>query len=302
MTLHPKAQAFLNEIAESDAPSWAEMPPEESRAIFNGFTDLFGTGPELADVSDLRTSGGIPLRCYRPTRDETLPAIVYFHGGGWVLGNIETHDAVCRRLADATGRVVVSVEYRLAPEHAYPAACDDCFDAVLWIAAQAEELKIDPGKIVVAGDSAGGNLAAAVAVRCREDQGPQLEAQVLIYPVIEPDFATESYEKYATDYMLTRESMQWFWQQYLPDPTQGAKFAALQTAAVHELPKCLVITAEYDVLRSEGERYAARLEEAGNSVSLKQYDGMLHGFVHFAGLFEDGVDAIREIADFLKAN
>lgn len=300
MPLHPQAASLLQELSSQDAPGWSELPPAESREIFAGFTELFGQGPDLPEIGDLETDTGLPLRIYRPQLDTPAPAMMYFHGGGWVLGDLDTHDTLCRKLAAATRRTIVAVDYRRAPENRYPAALHDCYAATSFVAKQASRLGIDGKRLGVAGDSAGGNLAAAVCLRSRDESGPSVDCQVLIYPVIEPDFDTESYQAFAVEHLLTRETMQWFWKQYADDlPTAGLQYAALQNASLEALPPALVMTAEYDVLRDEGETYAKRLQAAGNRVTIRRYPGMLHGFVHFSGLFDDGNHAIQDIAEYL---
>ncbi|MCR9294016.1 MAG: alpha/beta hydrolase [bacterium] len=304
MPLHPTAKALLKEIADNDAPGWSELPVDESRQIFNSFTDMFGTGPELAQVQQFSIHSELNARLYRPEAAECLPAIVYFHGGGWVLGNLDTHDALCRRLSQQSGSVVISVDYRLAPEARYPAAFDDCYLATRFVAEQAEQLGIDAERLSVAGDSAGGNLAAAVAIKARDENGPKLNCQILVYPVIQPDFQTQSYRDYGVDHMLTRDSMEWFWKQYLgdlsPATIQAAPFAAILNQQLEDLPPSLILTAEYDVLRSEAEHFAHSLRVAGNQVTLKTFEGMLHGFVHFGGIFDDGIQAIEFVGQYLR--
>lgn len=317
MSLHPTAQSLLESIKLQGSPGWSELPVEESRATFNSLTHLFGQGPDVDRVVDLKTDEGVPIRCYYPElrqandslKQPNQPGLIYFHGGGWVLGNIETHDTLCRFLANASGRVVCSVDYGLAPENKYPVAIDDCYEATQYVARHAERLGIQDQRIAVAGDSAGGNLAAAVCLRIRDEKAShagaaRIEKQVLIYPVIDVDFATDSYTQYAVDHMLTKETMQWFWEQYLGDDIAGksqtAKYACLGSANLDSLPPTIALLAEYDVLRSEGEAYCASLDRAGATVQCKVYPGMLHGFVHHLGLFDEGHDAIREISDFLN--
>lgn len=305
MPLHPSAQVFLEELASAESPSWSELPPAQSREIFNSFNDLFGDRPAVAEVRELRTPDNIPLRLYRPVDVSVLPAIVYFHGGGWVLGNLETHDALCRRLAIASHRAVVAVDYRLAPEHPYPAAFEDCFSATEYVITHSGQLGIDPQHIALAGDSAGGNLVAAVSLRARDARLSNIDSQVMLYPVVSPDFETESYRNFGTDYMLTRDSMEWFWKQYLggldSEKIAGARYASLLDHDLNDLPATLLLTAEYDVLRSEGEAFAKRLLEAGNDLTTAQWDGMLHGFIHFSGRFEEGRRAIAYVGAYLQA-
>jgi len=300
MTLHPQAQSFVDQIAQQDRPGWHEMLPGEARVLFDEMKGIFGRGPKVHSVEDRKTDGGVPVRIYRPSDVIDLPVIVYFHGGGWALGNIESHDAVCRYLVTAANAVVVSVEYRLAPEHKYPAAFDDSFAATQWVSNNASDLGVDTNRISVAGDSAGGNLAAAVAIKARDVGGPAIHKQILIYPVIEPDFMTDSYLSCAEGHGLTRTTMQWFWEQYIVDGGEDRRYVCLANANVENLPPAFVLTAEYDVLRDEGENYAARLKSAGVEVALKRYPGMLHGFVHFCGYFDDAKTAFDDIADALR--
>lgn len=303
MSLHPKAQIFINQLAEQDGPGWQDMPVAESRAVFSSLKGIFGTGPELAKIEVMRMSD-VPVRVYRPTLEPKLPVVVFFHGGGFVLGDLDTHDAMCRRLSRTSGCVVVAVDYRLAPDHKFPAAHDDCFAVTKYVSEHADDLAVDAKRLIVTGDSAGGNLAATVCVRARDEKGPTICGQVLIYPVIEPNFETTSYQTFGTGHGLTRDSMRWFWQQYIDNTKTSTPaenpYAVPNKADVVGLPPAHVIVAEYDVLRDEGLDYASRLQSAGVSSSTKQYDGMLHGFVHFAGFFEDGVTATQDIGDVIR--
>jgi acetyl esterase len=240
-------------------------------------------------------AGEIPIRIYRPA-DGTLPALVYFHGGGWVIGNLDSHDLVCRMLANRSGAVVISVDYRLAPEHKYPAAADDSYAATKWVADNASELDIDPNAIAVGGDSAGGNLAAVVSLMAKEKGGPKLAMQMLVYPVTDYSFETASYTDNAEGYFLTRDAMVWFWDHYLNDRSEGSQPQAspLQATDLSGLPPAWVITAEYDPLRDEGEAYAEKLREAGVPVTVERYNGMIHGFFSMAWMLEVGERAVNE--------
>lgn len=300
MTLHPQSKKFIEQLAAKKGPGWDEMPVAESRQLFDSLGPVFGEGPDLHSVEQ-READGIPIRVYRSDDRAKQPVVVFFHGGGWVLGNIQSHDTVCRNLAQATNFTVISVEYRLAPEHKYPAAIDDAYFATQYVANNADILGVDASKLVVAGDSAGGNLAAAVCLRARDEDGPAIAKQVLIYPVIEPDFMTDSYLACGENHGLTRATMQWFWEQYITDGGADRRYACLATSDGGDLPPAFVLTAEYDVLRDEGEDYAKRLEMAGVPMQLKRYSGMLHGFIHFGGVFDDALTAIRDIADELES-
>ena len=227
--------------------------------------------------------GDIPVRIYRPHgHSETRTAVVFCHGGGFVLCDLESHDGFCRAMARHTESVVVSVDYRLAPEHPAPAAVQDVFATFCWVIGHASELGLDPARVLIAGDSAGGNLAAVTALQCREDGGATPVGQVLIYPVIDPTFDTSSYQAYASGYVNTRAAMQWYWEQYLggsslPSP---AYLAAPGRATSHEgLPPAVVVTAGLDVLHSEGVAYADRLRAAKVRVVHRDYPGLFHGFV-----------------------
>src|SRR6185295_2919525 len=220
---------------------------------------------------------------YRPEAKETLPVLIYFHGGGFVICSLDTHDGECRRLANASGCAVISVDYRLAPENKYPAAAEDAYAATEYIAEHAAEFGIDPQRIAVAGDSAGGNLATVVATLARDRGGPLLKFQLLIYPLV--DFAdnSPSMQEYAKDYFLTRESMDWFTDCYLPNRAAARQPSASPKNAedVRGLPPAMILTAEFDPLRDQGEAYARKLKSAGVPVELKRYDGMIHAFFSF---------------------
>lgn len=303
MPLHPKAKEFLAAVAAQGAPGWEEISPTQGREAFAGLTHLFGKGPELPRIENIKVANDIPVRIYYPVEQRSLPILMFFHGGGWVLGDLDTHDAFCRHLAQASGFATVSVDYRRPPEHPFPAAFDDCFNATEAVVKQAGSLSLDPTCVAVSGDSAGGNLAVAVALKARDTNSLHLNAQVLIYPVIEPRFETESYRAFAEDHGLTRAAMQWFWQQYIGEDVSkiDAYAAPGRVVSLAGLPPAYVLTAEYDVLREEGESYASRLQKAAVPVTTRRYDGMIHGFVHFSGFFDQGKQAITEIGSALRS-
>jgi len=266
---------------------------------------LLGGEPDaLARVENLFSpgpAGDIPLRLYATDHVGLRPALVYFHGGGFVFGNLDTHDAVCRAIAKASGAVVVAVDYRLAPEHKFPAAVDDSYAATKWVAANAERLGIDAHRIAVGGDSAGGNLATVIALRCRDAGGPALAAQVLIYPVTDVStFETGSHRELAEGYFLTRAAMEWFTGHYLAsaDHKRHPEVSPLLAPNLSGLPPALIITAEFDPLRDEGEAYARRIQQAGVPVTVTRYPGMIHGFVSMRGVLSGGRQAIQEAAHF----
>jgi acetyl esterase len=232
-----------------------------------------------------------------------MPALVFFHGGGFVICNLDTHDGPCRSIANAAGCIVVSVDYRLAPEHPYPAAAEDCHAATEWVAKNGAEFGIDTSRIAIGGDSAGGNLAAVVALMARDRGAPSLRFQLLIYPVTDYAFETDSYRENAEGYLLTRDMMRWFWNLYVPDASKAAEPYAspLRAADLSGLPPALCITAEYDPLRDEGEAYAARLREAGVAATTSRYDGLFHGFFGMSAQIDRARDAVAEATAALRA-
>jgi acetyl esterase len=303
----PALQALLDASAQANLPALADQPLDEVRAGAIAFAQVgAGKKQNVAHVEDRDLpgiAGDIPVRVYAPESAEPLPIIAYFHGGGWVFMGIETHDWICRRLANACSAVVVSVEYRLAPEHKFPAGLDDCMAVTTWLAENGEVLGGDPARLAVAGDSAGGNLAAAVALASRADDGPRLAAQVLVYPATDAACATPSIVQNAEGYLLTAEAMRWFWEQYLgPGGDSDDGYASvLRHPDLAGLPPTLVITAEYDPLRDEGEAYGEHLAQAGVEVSTRRFDGMIHGFLGMDELVPEANEAMDEITKFLSA-
>ena len=256
---------------------------------------------EVVDLSIPGPAGPLRVRVYRPLSTEILPVVIWFHGGGWVVGTIESHDPVCRALANRTPCVVVAVDYRLAPEAPFPAALEDSWAATQWVAEEALKLGADANRIVVAGDSAGGNLAAAVALRAR-DQGLDLALQVLVYPVTDAEFETESYQRLATGLNLTRAKMEWYWQQYLGGADAlNPEASPLRAPDLTGVAPAIVQTAEHDPLLSEGEAYARRLEEAGVPVTLTRYDAVIHGFIRMPALVAEADFALAQIASAVAA-
>ena len=294
MTLHPDAQRFLDMVAEADAPPLTSMTPDEARAGSAFFVDLIGPGPEVAAVRDIEIpgpSGAIPARVYKPVPDP-VGTVVYYHGGGFVLGCLDEFDAVCQALAVASGARVVSVDYRLAPEHRFPAAVDDAFAALVGVA---ERHPGDP--IVVAGDSAGGNLAAVSALRAREAGGPEIALQALVYPVVDCDLTRPSYlECSGSDLFLNTAEVVWFWDHYVPDPAEREHpyVSPIRAADLGGLPPAYVIVAEHDPLRDEGLAYAAALESAGVPVTVARYDDQIHAFFWLVNFIEPADRAVVE--------
>ncbi len=299
MALDPQVEKLLTDMAQSPMTPLTELRPEQARRQMAAANAGIGKPQEVLSIEDTQINvdgGHIELRIYRGT-EQTRPAIVYYHGGGWVLGSIETHDGYCRALANEAQAVVVSVEYRLAPEHLYPTAAEDCYAATKWVSENADEIGVQVGRLVVAGDSAGGNLAAAVALMARDRGGPEIDLQVLIYPITDHNFETASYKECGQDYMLTQETMVWFWDHYCPDTQQRNESYAspLRADDLANLPPALVQTAGYDPLCTEGDDYADKLKDAGVQVIHTCYEGMIHGFTRrFAGL-DKATDALQEI-------
>jgi acetyl esterase len=298
MALDPGLKIVLDQLAATPGPQLHELPVAQARAFFDQM-QLPRPEVKIASVEDRRIpgpAGEIPVRIYRPEGRAPFPALVYFHGGGWVIGSVETHDGSCRDLANRIGCVVVSVEYRLAPESRYPAAAEDCFAATKWVAEQAGELGVDAQRIGIGGDSAGGNLTAVVAQMARDRRGPALRHQLLVYPVTDADFSRPSYRENAEGYLLTTKAMEWFWGHYVPDPAQRREpyAAPLRAKDLAGLPPAFVITAEYDPLRDEGEAYAKRLQAAGVPTTLKRYDGAIHGFFAMGLLSQVARDAVDD--------
>jgi len=305
MPLDPQAQRVIDAMAALNLKPVEESTPAEARESIRARTAALGPFPDVAAVVDHRVpvaGGEITVRAYSPGGPGPHPALVYYHGGGWVIGDLHTHDGLCRSLTNAGRCAVLSVDYRLAPESKYPVAVEDSYAALLWIAANADRLGIDRRRIAVGGDSAGGNLATVMALVARDRKGPRLALQVLIYPVTDHDLDTRSYVENATGYVLTREGMRWFWNHYLAREAQGREPYAspLRASSLAGLPPALVITAEYDPLCDEGEAYAARLRDAGVPVTLTRYPGMFHGFVRMTNILDKARTALDEIASSVQ--
>ncbi len=310
MPLDPQARAFLDEMEAAGIRPAHELGVIAARDASIARRALVGgTPPAVAHVDERLIrgpAGDLRLRLYSPSSDARLPMLAYFHGGGWVRGNLDTHDNVCRNLANAGGCLVVSVDYRMSPEYAYPAAVDDCYAATLWLAAHADEIGGDQRRLAVGGDSAGGNLAAAIALMARDLGlgGVALVHQLLIYPVTEYAFDTPSYEENADGYMLTRADMQWYWQLYLGEGNEArgheAYASPLRAPDLSGLPPAHVITAEYDPLRDEGRAYAERLRAASVPVTYTCYPGMIHGFFDMSQVMDQGRQAVADAGRLLR--
>ena len=309
MALDPQAKAVIDLVIKSGRPPYHQLSPKDARQLFRETRPASTpVPPEIGVVRNVLAEGrygAIPLRVYRPAgvlATAPLPGLVYFHGGGWVIGDLETHDVLCRQITAEAGISVVSVDYRLAPEHKFPAAVDDAWDATRWVSASADSLGIDARRLAVGGDSAGGNLAAVVAVMARDAGAPAVAFQVLLYPVTDVGAEAASYRDFADGYMLTRDSMRWFIAQYLDSKDQAADWRAspLRAAALAGLPPALIVTAGNDPLRDEGHAYAQRLRDADVRVDDVCYGGMLHGFVPMGRLLDSGNRAVSHIAASLR--
>lgn len=307
MSLNPQVQKFLQQLDRLELPALTTLEPAQARELAAKVRGKALKPPAVFHIENRTIPGGdgnIPVRIYSPQSSTPLPVLVYFHGGGWVLGDLDAADNICRLLARDAKCVVVSVDYRLAPEHKFPAAVEDAFAATAWCAANAAVINGEPTRIAVGGDSAGGNLAAAVALMARDKGSPAIVHQLLIYPVTCYGFETESYRLYGQGgYGLSHDEMVWFWHHYLSSGEDGQNPYAspLLADSLSNLPPALIITAECDVLRDEAEAYGARLQEAGVPVWLKQYAGMIHSFVGWASVLDAGKQAIADIAAQLHA-
>ncbi|MGK5114517.1 alpha/beta hydrolase [Geodermatophilus sp. CPCC 205506] len=306
MPVDPQVQALLAAMEAQGAPDISQLSVSQARDMANSFREMQGDLVQVAAVGDRTVpgpAGSLPVRIYRPN-GSPRGAIVYFHGGGWVIGNIEVVDAPCRALADATGCVVVSAQYRLAPESAYPAAADDCYAVTAWVAEHIDELGTEPPGLVVAGDSAGGNLAAVVALMARDRGGPAIALQALIYPVTDlASMETDSYRDNGEGYLLTADTMRWFRDHYVPDEARRSEPYASPARAedLSGLPPAFVATMEFDPLRDEGERYAELLQKAGGTATVRRYDGQIHGLFWLGGMCDRYSGLIEDLAKEVKA-
>jgi acetyl esterase/lipase len=307
--LDPQVQAVLEMVIKSGRPPYHQLSPKEARQLFRETRPASTpTPPEIGTVKDLSADGpegAIPLRLYRPRGVDAgvaLPALVFFHGGGWVIGDLETHDVLCRQLTAEAGIAVVAVDYRLAPEAKFPAAADDAWAATRWVVAHADRLAIDARRIAVGGDSAGGNLAAVVALLARDAGAPAIAFQALLYPVIDVGIEWPSYQQLGEGYLLTSQSMRWFIGHYLTSDKEAVdwRVSPLRAPSLRGVPPALIVTAGFDPLRDEGEAYARALRDAGVRVDYVCYGGMIHGFVPMGRLIDTGNRAASHVAASLR--
>ena len=304
MPLDPQARLMIERTQALNLPAVGRMTPAEARESVRQRSAALPR-EDVASVHDHRVpvaGGAVRVRVFTPHVSGPLPGLVYFHGGGWVTGDVETHEGICRTLANAARCVVASVDYRCAPEFTYPTAAEDAYAATRWVADRASELGVDARRLAVCGDSAGGNLAAAVALMARDRGGPRLALQVLVYPITDCDFERPSYKENAEGYLLTAESMRFYWDQYVPNGADRTApyVAPMRAATLAGLPPALVITAEYDPLRDEGEAYAHRLAEAGVPVTQSRYPGMIHAFFRFTNSADAARAAVAEVVAALQ--
>jgi len=296
--LHPKARAIVDQIAA--LPQLPSLTPVEAR----GRPSPLEAAPEAVGSVTARTipgpAGPMAVRIYRP-RDPLRAALVYFHGGGWVVGSLEGADASCRALANRSRCVVISIDYRLAPETKFPGAVEDAYAAVRWVAENAAELRIDPARIAVGGASAGGNLAAAAALASRDRGGPKIAFQLLTVPVTELSARAASYQEFAEGYGLSRADMEWYGSHYVRTAADADEpYASVLRADLHGMPPAFVITAECDPLRDDGEAYAEKLRKLGVAARYKRYPGMFHGFMSFPSALPEGAEAFEDAGKALR--
>jgi acetyl esterase len=311
VTLDPDAAAVYKAFQEAGRPPYETVSPAEARELY--LKSRVVTNPEpppLRSVEPLAIpspGGSIPARLYTPIKLRQYaglaPCLVFFHGGGWVIGNLDSHDVVCRQLADAGELIVISVDYRLAPEHKFPAAVDDAIAATKWIAESAGRLGLDPARLTVGGDSAGGNLAAVVAIAARDGDGPTIAGQVLVYPAIDFAMTHPSHREPETSLLLTHSVIRWFRDHYLNGETDAQDWRAspARAATLEGLPPAYVLTAGADPLRDEGDEYADRLKAAGVAVTHRNFPGQFHGFFTMGKLLQQANVAAAEIGAWLKA-
>lgn len=309
MQLDNDAQSLLARVAASGIPPYETLSAVAARGFYNAGRPFLAADPqpveEVREISAPGPGGPIALRYYRPaSTTKRLPILLYLHGGGWVLGNLNSVDSVCRALANGSQHIVVSVDYRLAPEHPFPAGVDDAYAALTWVTAQAAALGGDAARIAVGGDSAGGNFAAVLALRAREERGPKIAYQLLIYPATDFQMKSASQRSFADGYLLTRANQQWFHRHYLGDYKELTdwRLSPAYAADLAGLPPAFVLTAEFDPLRDEGEDYALKLIRAGVPVSAWRVPGQVHGFITMGRVIPTAQIAIDALARALKTS
>jgi acetyl esterase len=306
--LHPQAQALLDMMIERAIPPTHTLSPAEARKFYRDRRNATQPAPpEVAEVRNLNATGPagvVPLRLYRPRADAAtaLPVLVYFHGGGWVIGDLDTHDTLCRELANNSGCAVVAVDYRMAPEHRFPAAVDDAVAATRWVREHAGELGVDASRMAVGGDSAGGNLAAVVAIAARDAGDLPIVFQLLIYPATDQRRGSPSHINNGQGYLLTRETMDYFHDHYITDKALDLDWRAspLLSADLSKLPPALVLTAGFDPLRDEGLQYAQRLTQSGTRSTHISFERQIHGFITMGKVIDEANSAVAICAAELR--
>ncbi|BBZ15225.1 alpha/beta hydrolase [Mycobacterium branderi] len=301
MTLDPDAQQLTDALAGLLPGPLHTLGVEGARAVLAGLSEQSPPPPPLHSVED-HTVGGpagpLQTRVYRPGPENDLPVLIHLHGGGWAMGTLDASEALCRSLSDKAGCVVVSVDYRLAPEHKFPAAVNDCYAAVQWVANHADEIGADSNRIAIGGESAGANLAAATTLLARDSGGPPLAFQLLAYPVTEYAVERPSWREHASAPLLTVDDVTWFWAQYLRDQADRTDPRATPSNAssLAGLPPAYILTAEHDPVRDDGEQYGQRLRDAGVDVTVKRYPGVFHGFLSMVGMLNRTAEALDDAA------
>lgn len=297
MPMDPQAQVILDLVNASGFGDISGMEPTAVRALMESLS-----APSTVEVARVENrtipgpAGEIPVRIYAPEADGPVPVLVWYHGGGWVIGSLDTADGICRELVDAAGCVVVSVDYRLAPEHRFPAGLDDAYAAVCWVSEHAAEIGADRSRLAVGGDSAGGHLAAATSMLARDRGGPPISFQLLVYPALEHEFTRPSMVENAEGYMLTTEAMRWFYRHTLNDPGEGddPRVSPIRAESLAGLPPAFVVTAEFDPLRDQGIAYAEALADAGVAVTSTTYEGVFHGFYSMSAMLDQAKVAVDD--------
>ena len=305
MPLDPQVEKVLEDAAALGLPAYQDLSPIQAREQMREQSPPVQPELSVEKVVDRKIpgpDGEIPIRLYYPAGDAPFATLVYFHGGGWVIGDLDTHHGFCHALATTSGCLVVAVDYRLAPEHRYPAAVEDAYAATKWVAENLEVIQADPDRFAVCGDSAGGHLAAVVSLMARDRKGPRFDLQILIYPITDYRFDTPSYEENREGYMLTRDLMKWFWNHFINDESKADDpyVSPLRAKNFSNLPPALILTAGYDPLRDEGEAYAEKLQEAGVNVTLTRYPGMIHAFIRMTAQLDKANEALGEVSGMLR--
>lgn len=309
MTLDPQVEFVLELVEKAKLPQFCDLSPQKARELFDSTAPKLDAKPRPVyfweEIIIPGPANDIRIRLYisrKLEKGELLPVLVYFHGGGFVVGSLNSYDSLCRNLANRVDCIVASVDYRLAPEHKFPAATEDCYAALCWIVDNLKRFGGNRNKIATAGDSAGGNLAAVTSIRARNDGGPKLVHQLLIYPVIASEPETKSHHKFAEGFLLTRRNILWFYKNYLrtEEDVFDPRFSPILEKDLSNLPKTTIVLAGYDPLYDEGLAYSQRLKSDGNEVEVLDYNGMIHGFIAFSDVVDGADECLNRCATLLK--